>query len=47
MKTTPTKKAEEVLSQYEVEKRFLFVPDKEEVTSDSLEVMDVRDLSRT
>ncbi len=39
-------RAEEVLSQYEVEKRFLFVPDKEEVTSDSLEVIDVSDLSK-
>ncbi|MFW5946763.1 MAG: AAA family ATPase [Candidatus Natronoplasma sp.] len=37
-------RAEEVLSQYDVERRFLFVPDKEMVSSDTLEVIDVTDL---
>ncbi|MFW6064874.1 MAG: hypothetical protein ACOC8Y_04800 [Candidatus Natronoplasma sp.] len=37
-------RAEEVLSQYDVERRFLFVPDKKMVSSDTLEVIDVTDL---
>ncbi len=38
------KRAEEVLSKYEADKRFFFVPDKESVRSDELEIKDVDDL---
>jgi len=38
------KRAEEILSQYEAERRFLFVPNKEEVESEELRIMDVDDL---
>lgn len=38
------KRAEEILSQFEAEEKYLFVPNKEEVTSDTLEVIDVTDL---
>ncbi|MBS3782247.1 MAG: ATP-binding protein [Candidatus Thermoplasmatota archaeon] len=37
-------RAEEVLTQYEVDKRFLFVPDEEKVESDELEIKDIEDL---
>ena len=37
-------RAEEVLSRFDAEKRFLFVPDKSEVSSDRLDVIDVNDL---
>ncbi|MBS3789924.1 MAG: ATP-binding protein [Candidatus Thermoplasmatota archaeon] len=37
-------RAEEVLTQYEVDKRFLFVPDEEKVESDELEINDIEDL---
>ena len=44
VKENDISRAEEILSQYDVERRFLFVPDKEKVSSDSLEVIDVTDL---
>ncbi|MFW5898654.1 MAG: AAA family ATPase [Candidatus Saliniplasma sp.] len=37
-------RAEEVLTQYDADQRFLFVPDKEGVESDILQVKDVEDL---
>ena len=44
IKESDVARAEEVLSQYEADRQFIFVPDKDEVTSDSLEVIDVSDL---
>ncbi len=40
------RRAEEVLSEIKAKKRFIFVPDKSEVESDVLEVMDVSDIKQ-
>ncbi len=44
IKQSDIKRAEKVLTQIEANERYLFVPDKEQVESDILEVMDVTDL---
>lgn len=44
VKNKDVKRAEEVLSQFEADKKFLFVPNKKGINSKKLEVIDPRDL---